>query len=350
MTSSADIGCPEREQERRGGLRKPALLAEGLPRWDIPQMDRVHGRLRPATQASAGADAGGEVERAARVAVELAANPHAGGIVRETSGRRGSRPRRTGAARQVARAGALGLAAILVGHAAAGQTGSGTPDKDVAGAPDVAIVAVSGPAEAGAAARVSAEAAARIGEAWNVAPESVRLDWGGGAAETGGNELVRILGRGRDGWFAAVLRDAAGRRSSVRLRAGIAEPVMVATRDLGAGLAVGPGDLQPSIRVRWGPPTADAGERPGPGWEVRRPLAAGDIAMTPSVRPPVLVRAGEPVTLRWQHDVVRLTASGIALNSARAGEPVRIEVAGRERPLHGRVTGRGLAAMEEASR
>ena len=88
------------------------------------------------------------------------------------------------------------------------------------------------------------------------------------------------------------------------------------------------------------------GVRPGVGWEVKRPLAAGELGAYPALVPPLAVLAGEGVELRWQRDIVRVVASGIALNSAREGEDVRVRVVGREEPLSGRVTGPGLAWLQ----
>jgi flagella basal body P-ring formation protein FlgA len=208
------------------------------------------------------------------------------------------------------------------------------------------------PANSAAPGSVSLEVAGRVAAAWKVAPEAVRVEWSD-AEESRGESLsvARLLGRGRDGWFAVVLRDAGGRSSCRRIRAGVEARVMVAARDLPGGTRLFPQDLRAEQRVFWGAPTVGASAAlPGAGWEVRRPIAAGEVVGSPAARPPLAIEAGQMIDVEWRNDAVRVTARGVALNSARTGESVRVRVAGREQPLFGRVTGHGSALLEEESK
>ena len=208
------------------------------------------------------------------------------------------------------------------------------------------------PPEPAAPGPISFEVAARVAVAWKVETEAVCLEWSG-ADEPRGDSLAveRLLGRGRDGWFAVVLRGAEGESSCRRVRAGVEVPVMVAARDLTGGTRLVGEDLRAERRVRWGaPPVEEPAALPGAGWEIRRPIAAGEVVGSPAARPPVAVEAGQMTAVEWRSAAVRVTARGVALNSARTGESVRVRIAGREEPVLGRMSERGIAILEEESR
>jgi flagella basal body P-ring formation protein FlgA len=204
------------------------------------------------------------------------------------------------------------------------------------------------PVSRGLAARV----AARIADAWRVPVEQVRLSWGrsSGIASPTDETTFRVLGRGEDGWFVVVFDPAASAAMAVRVRAGIERPVMVASRSLPAGSRIGDGDLREEMRVRWGVPSTDSLAAPAPGWEVRRPLNAGEVVAAPAVAAPPLVFAGQPVRMEWQRGGVEVSVMGIALNNARRGETVRARLEERPARLTGTVVAPGTAVLAAGGR
>ena len=195
------------------------------------------------------------------------------------------------------------------------------------------------------------EVAAQIAGEWSVDPSALTLEWGHlpAAVVAPGATVVRLVGRGANGWLAVVVRPAEGKPVSIRVRAGLADSVWVAAAPLEAGSVLAAEDLCAEARLRWGPPRA-AHERPGPGWEVRRRLAAGDELGPPAVAPPAWVTAGDQVLLEWARGGVSIALTGTALNSARAGGTVRARVPGRQEPVSGVVTAPGTATLIRGGR
>jgi flagella basal body P-ring formation protein FlgA len=191
--------------------------------------------------------------------------------------------------------------------------------------------------------------AAQVAERWNVPAGGLTLDWGTlppGRAVVAGAPFV-LAGRGADGWLSVVFEaDAARPVVSVRLRAGVPETLLVATRPLAAGTTLRAGDLRPEVRVHWGPVTAST-RLAEPGWEVRRPLAPGEPVIWPAAEPPWLVDTGQPVRVVWSRGAVALSLAGVALHPARAGESVRVRVDGRTQRLVGRVSAAGLVLVAD---
>jgi len=181
---------------------------------------------------------------------------------------------------------------------------------------------------------------------WGVSERAVRLEWGRPSGALPGGALpFRVTGRGLAGWLVVVF-DPSGRDAvAVRLRAGVEDTVLVAARPLMAGTFLGPADVRPESRVCWGPPAPPSESRPGPGWEVRRALVAGEALARPAVAPPLLVEAGESVRLVWTEGAVQVSVVGIALNRARQGESVRARVEGRSDRLAGIATAMGTAVI-----
>ena len=188
----------------------------------------------------------------------------------------------------------------------------------------------------------------RIARAWDVEPAALRIEWSRVSEDPSSDaELLNVLGNGHDGWFAVLLRDRDEGTRACRIRAGVADTVQVAARPLAAGTRIASGDLRTEVRLRWGPRPARPARRPRIGWEVLRPLVDGEPATPPAVVPPVLVRAGNEVELRWQRHRVCVTTRGVALNSAREGENVRVRIAGRTAPMIGRINSDGIADLDE---
>jgi flagella basal body P-ring formation protein FlgA len=192
-----------------------------------------------------------------------------------------------------------------------------------------------------------ARVASRIAETWKVPVGQVRLAWGraAGPATFADDVPFRILGRGEDGWLVIVFDPAETGATAVRVRAGVERAVMVATRSLPTGAKLSDGDLREETRVHWGIPPTDSAVLPGVGWDVRRALAAGEVAEPPAVVAPPLVIAGQPVRLEWQRGGVQVSVVGIALNSARRGETVRARLEERPARLTGTVTAPGTAVL-----
>jgi flagella basal body P-ring formation protein FlgA len=193
---------------------------------------------------------------------------------------------------------------------------------------------------------VAERVAERIAGEWRVPAAALQLDWGRASGRQPESDAsFRLVGKGADGWFVAVFDPPTSRALSVRVRAGVDDTVMVAARPLAAGTRLGPDDARPEPRLRWGPPADDAAPVPGPGWEVRRPLASGEPLVWPAVVPPQVISPGEPVRLLWVHGGVSVTLTGVALNAARQGETVRVRVEGRRNRLVGIATGPGMATL-----
>lgn len=190
----------------------------------------------------------------------------------------------------------------------------------------------------GAEARVAAILARR----WDVPAAAIRLAWPTAAAPLAlaGADSLRVEGTGTGGWLVVTAPDGV----AVRVRAGVEDSVPVAARELSPGRALEAADIAVAVRVRWGAPRPDAA--PGAGWEVRRPLAAGDPLAAPFVVPPPAVRGGDPLRLEWAQGGVQVSLSGVALHTARVGEPVRARVAGRSTLVSGIMTGPGLARLD----
>jgi flagella basal body P-ring formation protein FlgA len=202
------------------------------------------------------------------------------------------------------------------------------------------------PAPAAVPASAVADVSAWLAREWGVSERAIRLEWGRpSGALPGGSLPFRVTGRGVAGWLVVVF-DPSGRDAvAVRLRAGVEDTVLVAARPLAAGTLLDPADTRLESRVCWGPPAPPSESRPGPGWEVRRALVAGEALARPVVAPPVLVAAGEPVRLVWAEGAVQVSVIGIALNRARQGERVRAQVEGRSDRLVGTATATGTVVI-----
>ncbi len=207
-----------------------------------------------------------------------------------------------------------------------------------AGTPAAADAA---PAAAGAAASpgpaIERSAVACIAAEWNVDMAVLRLEWGQvpPGLDAAPDPALHVAGRGLDGWFAVVIEPPAAHPVAVRVRAGVADTTWVAARALPARATLAAEDIQSETRTFWGPPRAAARLRPAAGWEVRRPLAAGDELTALVVAPPQLVAAGETVSLEWSRGGIHIVLPGVALNGARAGETVRAYPQGRRKTVTG---------------
>lgn len=193
-------------------------------------------------------------------------------------------------------------------------------------------------------------ARARVAELWGIAEDRIVMEWGAPSTPISSASPfdLRLIGRGKDGLFTAALQprdNPATRLLTARIRAGVMDTVIVATRAVNSGELLGCEDMTQEARVVWGPPAKTRYERPREGWEVRRSVAAGEALLWPAVQPPRAIEAGEAVRLFWARGGVRIEVEGVALNSARIGETVRARVAGRRDRLAGTVTAPGSAVL-----
>jgi flagella basal body P-ring formation protein FlgA len=188
--------------------------------------------------------------------------------------------------------------------------------------------------------------AARIAQEWSVPPESIHLQWSDPAGASASPVAdIRVVGRGSEGWFAVAVDPTGAGATALRVRAGVNDTVFVAARPLSLGSRLREGDLRKEVRLRWGPPRSRTAETAAPGWEIRRPLGAGDVVAWPAAIAPSVIAAGESVRLEWTRGLVRISVEGAALHAARLGEMVRVRVAGRRDPMTGQVTSPGTAVL-----
>ena len=191
-------------------------------------------------------------------------------------------------------------------------------------------------------ARVREGVAAR----WRVEASRVELAWSRPSADVPAGAAVALAGGGREGWLA-VSFSAAGLPTQVaRVRAGVRMQQPVAAHDLASGAVLEAGDVAWRERTVWGPPQASSDVvTPQSAWRVRRPIAAGESLAWPAVAPPQAVQAGEPVTLVWQQNGVRVSRPGVAMNGAMRGGWVRVRVDGRADRFVGRATAEGEVSL-----
>ena len=199
---------------------------------------------------------------------------------------------------------------------------------------------VESPVPAAFAARV----AAAVAERWHVASDAIVLAWDGAPREAPeADAAFQLAGAGVDGRFAVVLRPGTLASEALRLRAGVPDRVAVAARALAPGQRLGPGDWSLEARTTWGAPRTTS--RPADGWDVRRAIAAGEPLAWPSVAPPRLIQGGDRLTLVWERDQVRITATGVALQGGARGESIRARVDGSGARVMATAVAPGIATL-----
>lgn len=198
-------------------------------------------------------------------------------------------------------------------------------------------------------AALEARVADAIGRMWQVPVGSLHLEWGHISSQhpIAAESEFRLLGHGDDGQFVVAFALPAGQAIAARLRAGVIDSVLVASRPLAAGARISLGDLTMSSRMQWGAPRSSDEPVPGPGWLVKRALAAGGVIAPPAVVPPPVIEAGSPVKVQWQSGAVSVAVAGVAVNSAALGQSVQVRTAGRAGLVRAVVTGPGTARMEQ---
>lgn len=102
--------------------------------------------------------------------------------------------------------------------------------------------------------------------------------------------------------------------------------VPVAARDLARGAALTADDIAYRAADA-GVAAANSSAEVGVGWVTRRVIRAGETLRPPAVAPPEVIRAGEPVEVRWSGEAIELRLQGVAAASAREGERVWVRLA-----------------------
>jgi flagella basal body P-ring formation protein FlgA len=190
--------------------------------------------------------------------------------------------------------------------------------------------------------------AASVAGEWGVAPERVHLELPALPVHLAGLPVtLRIAGRGAGGWLAVVAEAPGAEPAAFRVRCGVRDTVWLAEHALARGTRISPGDLRTEVRVRWGAPAPARGGQPTPGWEVRRPIAAGEVVAWPAAVAPALVETNDPVRLEWTFLGVRIERTGVALHAAGAGEIVRVRIdGGGAKVVEARVVAPGRAVLD----
>jgi flagella basal body P-ring formation protein FlgA len=124
--------------------------------------------------------------------------------------------------------------------------------------------------------------------------------------------------------------------------------ILTYARDIAAGEVLAPSD------VIWGKAAAapsDAAHDPDAliGMTARRPLRAGAAALARDVSAPILVKAGEVITVTFQADGISLSLQGKALSAGGMGETLNVENTTSKKTIQAVVTGPGQAAVGPAA-
>ena len=62
------------------------------------------------------------------------------------------------------------------------------------------------------------------------------------------------------------------------------------------------------------------------GLETQRVVTAGEALRAPAIAPAAVVHSGDSVTVRVEHDGIVVSRLGVALGTARSGQPVRVRL------------------------
>lgn len=120
--------------------------------------------------------------------------------------------------------------------------------------------------------------------------------------------------------------------------------ILTYARDIAAG------EILASSDVIWGKAAAapsDAAHDPDAliGMTARRPLRAGAAALTRDVSAPILVKAGEVITVTFHAEGISLSLQGKALGAGAMGETLNVENTTSKKTIQAVVIGPGLAAV-----
>lgn len=187
---------------------------------------------------------------------------------------------------------------------------------------------------------------------WGVSPDDLELEWvaerGLDGAPLSATTPFRLVGSDRLGSYTVVFDP--GRLSGVRsarFRAGVWTLVPVAQRTLFPGDTLREGDFAYERRLHWGFPGAASLPEPEIGWTVQNVVRVGDVISGHTVRPPVIIRAGELVEVLAERGSVRVELKGTAIKDARSGEDLLVKLEGDRGYVRGKAKRKGLVIIEE---
>ncbi|MBI1406807.1 MAG: flagellar basal body P-ring formation protein FlgA [Caulobacter sp.] len=144
----------------------------------------------------------------------------------------------------------------------------------------------------------------------------------------------RIMVRGGGATTASTAASPAAARGNVE--------VLAYGRSLSAGDIVQPEDLVWAKAVG-APSDAPRDANQIIGLAARRPLREGALVSTRDVSAPVVIKAGEMVTVTWSDGYVTLTMQGKALKTAAAGDTLNIQNPASKKVIEAVATGPGAA-------
>lgn len=100
--------------------------------------------------------------------------------------------------------------------------------------------------------------------------------------------------------------------------------------------------------VQWLPPNADPLiTRAQAEWmTAKRRIEPGSMISQNDVQSPIVIKRGDQVIVHCLSGGVAIKAKARALDNARDGEPVRLQIEGSKRPFNGRASGRGTAVVD----
>lgn len=191
--------------------------------------------------------------------------------------------------------------------------------------------------EASRAERVEALVAERIAAALGRSPQDSRVELTGSVPHSADSVAI-VQGSGR--WIVTFFVDGARVRRFAR--SGQVGPVPVAARPISRGTVLVQEDVRMERRVAWD----DGDEAPGDviGLVAQRVLTEGEPLSAPAVRPPYLVRGGDPVQAVYRRSGVVMTLRAEALGTARRGDHVRVKLPSGVR-MEGTVVGPGRVEL-----
>ncbi len=184
------------------------------------------------------------------------------------------------------------------------------------------------------------EVRSAIAAEWSIDPTTVVLEWGPSRIDLPDSVVsVALVGSGASGQWVARF-EAQGAETAVRVRAGVHVRLMVSVSRLERGHVLALEDIAYEESVVWGPPRLN--KQPDPvGWVAQRPVDIGDELRRPTVRPPLGVVSGSPVSIVWSTGTVAVTVPGVAAGSGPVGESVYVRTESGKR-IRGTIVAPGV--------
>ena len=143
-----------------------------------------------------------------------------------------------------------------------------------------------------------------------------------------------------------VVSGSDGSNTSISTRANV--EVLTYARSLSAGESVGPADLV------WAKVAAEPADAPHDaeaimGLVARRPLRAGSVVSLRDVTAPMVIKAGDLVTLTYENDGITLSLQAKAMAAAALGDAVMVENPTSRKVVQAVASGPGTAVVGPAA-